>query len=337
MNLYFYTLGRHRYQVLVEDNGAIKVHPRDWLSKYAMAMYGTPLRVREFARKKDGVLKPIANLNLIYAGETLYHIPTAHAYDEGRAVPRPAATGHIAKPEPPTLPALTREEAEKVALQHLIQEFHLKGEDLEWIGKLLHSADMLEHTVQIIEIIAEIFGAEFHFLTAFGVITGLAGVILTPIGVTVHLAHALGTGHRLVQMAAMAVAITAWAYDDPTPPFPKFIQKQYHSGPADLRSDEEAWKAGCLWADNRMKELLDKIQAKVQERVKCSIDETAAVVKLLLRTEPQFKGRKDVMAAVLAKRIVAKASHEDRIEEPVVYMAGTFFNPTFDRRSIEEE
>lgn len=129
MNLYFCTLGRQRYQVLVEDNGAIKVHPRDWLSKYAMAMYGTPLRVREFARKKDGVLNPIANLDLIYAGETLCHIPTSRAYDEGRAVPLPAATGHIGKPEPPTPPVLTDEEAEKIALQHLIHEFHLKGED----------------------------------------------------------------------------------------------------------------------------------------------------------------------------------------------------------------
>lgn len=61
-----------------------------------------------------------------------------------------------------------------------------------------------------------------------------------------------------------------------------------------------------------------KIQTKVQQRVNCSIDATAAVVKLLLRSEPQFKDRKDVMAAVLAKAIVAKASHEDRYEEPVV-------------------
>lgn len=155
-------------------------------------------------------------------------------------------------------PALTSEEAEKVALQHLIHEFHLKGEDLEWIGKVLHGADMLEHTVQIIEIVAEIFGAEFHILTAIGTATGIAGVILTPTGVTVHLAHALGTGHRLVQMAAMAVALTAWAYDDPTPPFPKLIRCQYHKGPADLRSDEEAWKAGCLWAEHRMEEQLNE-------------------------------------------------------------------------------
>ena len=336
MNLYFYTLGRHRYEVLVSDNGAIKVKPKDWLSKYSMAMYGTPLRVREFARKHGGALQPITNLDLIIAGETLYHIPTVRAQDEGRPIPHPAATGHIGKPEPPTPPVLSRDEAEKVALQHLVHEFHLKGEDLEWIGKALHGADMLEHAVQVVEIVLEMFGAELHVLTAIGTATGFLGVILTPIGVTVHLLHALGTGHRLVQMAAMAVALTAWAYDDPTPAFPNLIRQQYHKGPADLRSDEEAWQAGCRWAAKTMEELLAKIHAKVQQRVKCSMDVTAAVVKLLLRSDPKFKGRKDAMAAVLAKAIVAKASREDQYEEAVVYMAGTYFNPNFDRRSMEE-
>src|SRR5262249_22085772 len=65
------------YKVTVEHDGAIRVKHGDWLSKYSAAMYGNFKGINEFARKgRDGKLRRIPNPNLIYAGETIYHIPT---------------------------------------------------------------------------------------------------------------------------------------------------------------------------------------------------------------------------------------------------------------------
>jgi hypothetical protein len=338
MNLYFYTRGRHHYSVMVEDDGAIKVAPRDWLSKYSMAIYGTPLHVHEFARKRGGALRPIENVDLIHTGEVLYHLPTVRASQEGKQPPHPLAKGNTTKPGPHTVSLMTRDEQEEVAKQHLAREFNLRGEDLEWIGDALHSVEMLQDATEVVGITLEMFGVEgIELLEDLSAGLGAASLILTPVGITCHLVHALGAGHRLVQMAAMAVALTAWAYDDPRPAFPNFIRQQPHSGPADLRADEEVWQTGCKWAAHSMEELVAKINKKAQPRVRCSLDTTEAIVKVLLRSQPQFKGRRDTMAYVLAQGIVEKAPREDQMPEIVTYMATTFFNPNFDRRSMEQE
>jgi hypothetical protein len=194
---------------------------------------------------------------------------------------------------------------------------------------------MLQDATEVVGITLEMFGVEgIELLEDLSAGLGAAGLILTPVGITSHLVHALGAGHRLVQMAAMAVALTAWAYDDPRPAFPNFIP---HSGPADLRGDQEVWQTGCNWAAHSMEELVAKINKKAQQRVRCSLDTTEAIVKVLLRSQPQFKGRRDTMAYVLAQGIVEKAPREDQMPEIVTSIATTFFNPNFDRRSMEQE
>ena len=66
-----------RYRVEVGNDGIVQVRPGDWLSKYSAAIYNDFTTIRVFARRdKSGSPTPIRDVNLIYAGETLYHLPT---------------------------------------------------------------------------------------------------------------------------------------------------------------------------------------------------------------------------------------------------------------------
>jgi hypothetical protein len=65
------------FRVSIGDDGRILVKHGDWLSKYSAAMYqGDTKHVNEFGRLKNGKMQPISNVDLILAGETIYHIPT---------------------------------------------------------------------------------------------------------------------------------------------------------------------------------------------------------------------------------------------------------------------
>ena len=76
-----------RYSVDVGPNGSIKVKPGDWLSKYSAAMFNTYFRVHEFGRLGSAGMAPVADPNLIFAGETIFHMPT---YFPIRALATPA-------------------------------------------------------------------------------------------------------------------------------------------------------------------------------------------------------------------------------------------------------
>ncbi|MFT7640306.1 MAG: hypothetical protein ACI9G1_002047 [Pirellulaceae bacterium] len=65
------------YSVTVEKDGAIKVKPNDWISKYSKCLYGDAMvGWSDFGRMTGGSVSPLADPNSICAGETLYHIPT---------------------------------------------------------------------------------------------------------------------------------------------------------------------------------------------------------------------------------------------------------------------
>lgn len=61
------------YSVTIGPDGAIKVLPGDSISKYSMAIHGDFEHIKdEYLRKKGGILKPVENVNLIFAWETIY-------------------------------------------------------------------------------------------------------------------------------------------------------------------------------------------------------------------------------------------------------------------------
>lgn len=75
-----------QYSVDMKDDGAIRVMPNDWVSKYCACIHrrdvsaqDTPAMKREFGRKIGGKLKSFesqGDINRIAVGETIYHIPT---------------------------------------------------------------------------------------------------------------------------------------------------------------------------------------------------------------------------------------------------------------------
>jgi hypothetical protein len=87
-----------QYRVDIAPNGAIRVKPGDWLSKYSYAMYGNFNHCDEFGRMAGGVVAPCADPNVIHPGETLYHIPT---FRKGAtSAGQPAGQAAPGSPEP---------------------------------------------------------------------------------------------------------------------------------------------------------------------------------------------------------------------------------------------
>ncbi|HJQ58258.1 MAG TPA: hypothetical protein VJ890_15225 [Vineibacter sp.] len=68
------TFSGHGYQVTVDADRTIKVRPGDWLSKYAMAIWGywSEEQAKGFRLQQGTSTIPITNPNLIKAGDTLY-------------------------------------------------------------------------------------------------------------------------------------------------------------------------------------------------------------------------------------------------------------------------
>jgi hypothetical protein len=341
MAFYHYSHGRIRYKVHVNHDGSIRVHIGDWLSKYSMAIYWTPFRVREFARKGPQGLRPISNLNLIFAGETLYHVPTYHrSKPEAAVAARPAAA-----PSAPETSAtlevglpLTDADKERLALDHLVREYHLKGHDVEVVSKWLHDLKMTDDVFMITECILDIFGVHFAAAYTVGLITGAFSALITPVVIGLEIAHAKEAGHRSRRMAAMAVGITAWAYEEGPPPFLERLRDKIHLDDSYQRADEEAWQDGCRKALDIMDKLLSKIEHEIRAKpgqTTISRDLIAQVLrKLLLAIYGQQRER---MALAIAKTIVeAQKSHGDRELRPhVLYQAGAYFNPDFNIRDAE--
>lgn len=81
------------YSVTVHDDRSIKVQPDDWISKYAQAIYGDPLKNwHKFKRKVGWMYADIENYDQIKAGETLYHpdpLPGEVLIGPGTGIPEP--------------------------------------------------------------------------------------------------------------------------------------------------------------------------------------------------------------------------------------------------------
>lgn len=106
------------YSVTVSEDGRILVKPGDWLSKYSYAIYKNYTTLDVFARlDASGNPIPIVNKDLIYAGETLIHLPDykkrpGQAPKPGPGVPpsqgpqpAPSAPVDLNQPQPPTFPS----------------------------------------------------------------------------------------------------------------------------------------------------------------------------------------------------------------------------------------
>ena len=64
------------FSVKIEDDGSIIVKPGDTIGGYCKAIHGNFDHLYEYSRPNGQTTVPVENINLIYAGETLFHEPS---------------------------------------------------------------------------------------------------------------------------------------------------------------------------------------------------------------------------------------------------------------------
>ncbi len=253
------TYSNFLYRVTMRTDGAIEVKHGDWLSKYSAAMYNDFTRVHEFARMdKDGNLKKIHSVNHIFAGETIYHLPTFNQ-------------AHPMRLDPVEITAspLSDEQEEKIMVDTLKEDYDLQGERLEWLEEIAHWSHGIETTAEVGEIVAEAAGWIVEE-TALAVGVGAAvtalqmvSAALTPIAIGIAVLNAIDTDKRVTGMQAIGYALTAWAFDDPIPGFPASLRRNYMAGIGPgtygIQRVEPAWQDA---ADATVRNLEEKVRKR---------------------------------------------------------------------------
>jgi hypothetical protein len=226
------TYSNSQYAVSIQPNGAIQVKHGDWLSKYSAAIYNDFTRIHEFGRMdKAGKLRPIHNPDIIYTGETIYHIPT---YRKAHPM-RMDAIEIKASP-------LTDEQRQRIIVDTLTKEFHLGEAAKEFMIEAAHITHGVDTVVQIVEIAGLIAEG-----TAGATAVQLLSAVLTPIMIALELSKALDTDARIIRTQASCYALTAWAFDHSIPKYPPTLRARYAQfwGQDRLPRAEEAWKEGA--------------------------------------------------------------------------------------------
>jgi hypothetical protein len=247
------------YRVTMTTEGAIKVKHGDWLSKYSVAMYNDFTHIHEFGRMdKAGNLKKIQAVNHIFAGETIYHIPT------------------YTKLHPMVMEALqvtaspyTEEQKKQIIRDTLEDDYDLQGERLEILVKIAHVYHPSETGLEVAEIVADSAGwiaeeTAMGATVAIGMTAlGLVGAALEIIATGIEILNAGDTDKKLTGMQAICYAIPAWAFGDPIPGFPAQLRRNFMAGIgpgiSGIQRVEPVWNSVCAAA-------VRNLEAKVQAR-----------------------------------------------------------------------
>lgn len=221
----------YKYRVTIGADGRIFVQPNDWLSKYSAAIYGVYHNVHFFGRMENGEMKLIQNVNMIRAGEVIYHLDTWMEY-------------MLAKNRIPTVkkPHITEAEKKRISEQAIRQEYVLKGDVgvklLNWIASVL---EVVAPTAEILSFLLPVLS---------GVATAI-GIIAVPFGIygnLVSFLNASDTDLRMYGVRAAAYAVTAWAFDKEIPSKSDGILRNHAANwggnipPNKLASLNKAWK-----------------------------------------------------------------------------------------------
>ena len=253
------TYSNSLYSVTMDTEGAIEVKHGDWLSKYSSAMYSDFKHIHEFARiDNSGKLKKILLVNHIFAGETIYHLPT---YKEAHAL--------RLDPIEITASPYSEEQETQIMIDTLKEDYDLKGERLEWLEEIAHWAHVVETGAEVGEIVGEALGwivEETAVAAGIGTVVttvSLVGTALMPIGIGIVILNANDTDKRLAGMQAVNYAITAWAFGDPIPGFSSSLRRNFMAGTGPgtygLQRVEQAWQEA---SDAAVRNLEQKVRKK---------------------------------------------------------------------------
>jgi hypothetical protein len=280
-----------KYRVEVGPDGGVKVKHGDRLSNYSAAIYNNYWNIRTFARRAPrGNLVPIRDVNLIYAGETLYHMPTLQEYVKGvggggrvRVATFQKPTVIVAKNPREThlyfdgetiygqaVGPMTDGQKRNFILDHVKGEYKLRGEQAEFVKRCCERIHKLAEYAEIAEVLADYLPkglveqipegvlAALETAEEIGIFAGLSVVGAFAFGViaTIQTVNAWSFGQRLIGLRAVAYGITSWAFEDPAPSPPSWISANMISSSsqkpavADSPGGSVVAKAKALEAEN---------------------------------------------------------------------------------------
>lgn len=223
------TFHHGKYHVSMGLDGAIQVQHGDWLSKYSAAIHNDFWHIYEYGRKNhQGAIAPLADVNLIRTGETLFHLPTYHA-------------AHRSTTAPPHPPHLSDAAKKKIILETLGRDYHLHGDRLHWLSKAIDIVGYADNAATLANLAGLI--AEGTAAVAVADSIAILNIFLTPLGLFITFVNAWETGERLYGFQAVAYTTTAWAFDDPIPTGSRQTLKNIaQMFPKDIPNYEKAWK-----------------------------------------------------------------------------------------------
>jgi hypothetical protein len=278
-----------RFRVVVAHDGAIQVKHGDWLSKYSKAIYNDfKAGWGTFGRRSQfGGIEPIKNPHRIYAGETIYHIPTHCAFH-----------GTCGIPPKPYLNKVDEHAIEKSTVEELVKELELPGHLRHELFEIAHQ------THRGLEVIAGFAEFAAEGTAAAGTLGGLGEILFPFVGMAMYIDQ-IYEDRRVVGCLAFAYTVTAWAFDgscagspDPVPPkFSKmFLDRTSGMDRFEVDKYKEAWKDSAHHTLEELKEYLakkgyEKLSLQLYYRLKVGQGEKKVLAKALWKaTENRIKG-----------------------------------------------
>jgi hypothetical protein len=240
------------FHVAVNSTGAIHVKGGDSLSKYSAAMFNNFRHIGDFARPDHhGGIRAIANVNLIYAGETLYHVPTyekanhksmvaAHAGEKpstahGNQVGGNGQPGHSSPP--PRSSAVT----EQQVVELLKKDFNLRGDHMPALSKLAKIVGLSDNAVALADYASLL--KEGGVLSRVGEGLAVLSCVLGTWDNAMDMLNAREIGQRIYGMRAIAYATVAWAFGDSMPTGSATMLRRWRQwDPAEIPLLEMTWQ-----------------------------------------------------------------------------------------------
>ncbi len=209
------TYSKSGNSLTISDDGSILVKPGDSLSKYSMAIYGNFNHIDEYLRKEVGMFKPIANVNQIFAGETLYHQPSI--------------------PSNGTVPPIIPPSGEKLDVNKIIRESGLPPESYDPIEWMIKDVRKRSAAVSLVGVFIEI--------GAIGAANALGSAFLGVLASCYALWKARNHGIRLAGMRGTTYGAVAWAFGHGYPHLPNAMIESLQNNPLnDTQAEIEVYK-----------------------------------------------------------------------------------------------
>jgi hypothetical protein len=295
-----------RYMAKVQEDGAIKVAAGDILGAYSMAIHGNPWTLWEFARvDRRKKLIAIANYDLIYAGETLYHLPTLEAYQKQRRVTRVSFTdGDVIEVKRKQPPRHMSDTDKKKAVKDFLQKRHKLSP--ETLGKI----DSVLSRISDVAALVDLLSTLGLLGETAGAVGGIAGIPLFAISAGIAIYDANRFDRTLYEMLCVGYTYTAWAFNDPMPSQSKLF----------LSRTDFKWRMNeyhTCWRDTQTK-VLTKLREEIRKMKLKEDDVKLAVRELIASKNKQLLFKKVIDN--FAKEMKSKPpSHADAVRNLADY------------------